>query len=1117
MTDAIPPTIRLYRSNRAEVLADVLADLCGVAGADPFDREWLVVQGRGMAVWIAQQVARRQGVWAGSEVLYPRNFVTRALEVVLGEDGKGGGALSREALLWPLMTLLGGSSSDPELARLTRYLEGASPQLRRYQLAARIADVFDQYLTYRPDMLLAWERGEDGIAAVHGEGWQPRLWRKLVERLGDRHLASLERRLQEVLAAPEPWLAGPLPSRIVVVGLASMPPLYVRVLAALSRVAEVHWLLPSPASGYWADLASPARIERALAQGGSLAELHLDQGNPLLASLGKLGADLLEVMESELEALGVAQQEPSIELFREPPSATRLGRLQADILHLRQGDRRGMFADPSITIHACHGPMREVEVLHDQLLALLASGGDLLPHEVVVMMPDVDTYAPLVEAVFERDRKDERFIPHCIADRSLQRESPVTEALLRVMALAGGRITASQVLDLLAVEPLRRRFGIGSSDLDTVSRWVVDGQIRWGVDGRHRARHGQPAVEQNTWREGLARLLLGYAMPAGGQALFAGTLPYDEVEGQEAQLLGRFATFCETLFGILERLEQPRGLGGWRDELVALLSALLVEDADSAWEHDRVRVLLADLCAAAAEGPEEELGIEVVRAAISGRLDGLERAQGFLRAGVTFCAVLPMRSVPFRVVCLLGMSDGVFPRPRHKSEIDLMSRRGEARPGDRNRRDDDRYAFLEAVLAARERLIITYTGQSIRDNSSRDPSVVVSELIDYLVRCEGIEGTDGRVLSEWPASDPLVTRHPLQPFSPRYFDGRDSRLFSFSSVDCAGAVSLTQPVRGSAPPFLTRPLPAPSDEAAAVLALDDLVSFFDHPARYLLRRRLGIDLGDREEDVPDREPVTLSGLERYRIGDQLLTLDLTGLDGHSAAELVRAAGHLPLGSPGRCAVEDIASIAKPLAQRLQLLRQGSGEPLTVNGNLADGTRLGGQIDQVWAGGPVVGQFARVSGRHLLALWIRHLAYCWELGRRGASSGGESFLVGRGPSDDDGVAQLRLRPVKQPERLLADLVELHRIGQREPLRLVPKVAFSYARTVRQRGDEHQSQALDSAWRELAEEHASDPHLRRAFVGPQGLQGEDGGSGAAPSFAVLARRVFDPLLDHLDEGG
>jgi exodeoxyribonuclease V gamma subunit len=301
-----------------------------------------------------------------------------------------------------------------------------------------------------------------------------------------------------------------------------------------------------------------------------------------------------------------------------------------------------------------------------------------------------------------------------------------------------------------------------------------------------------------------------------------------------------------------------------------------------------------------------------------------------------------------------------------------------------------------------------------------------------------------------------------------------------------------------------------------VLSLDELIAFFEHPARQLLRRRLGIDLGERALDVPDREPVELTPLDRYRIGDQLLALCLGGMDARSAAALVRAAGQLPLGSPGRCAFEDIATLAEPLARRLERLRRGRAEPFPVDVILRDGTRVGGQIDEVWEPGPVVGQFARVSGRSLLSLWIRHLAYCLQLAAGGRPCKGRSYLVGRAPGEGDGIVELCLRPVERPESLLADLIELERIGQREPLRLLPKVAYRYARTIRHRGEERAGQALDTARGELDTEHARDPHLRRAFADLRVLEGVGEGTGSGPSFAELARRVFDPLLDHLDEG-
>lgn len=1111
--------IRLYRSNRTEVLADQLAQLLAAPIGGPLDPEWVVVQGRGMAVWLAMELARRHGVCAGLELVYPANLVRRLVDGLGTEHAERAAAWYDGRLTWSLMSALGGVADDRALSPLANYLDGDEACRRRHALATRLADQLDHYAIYRSDMIRAWDRGDDEVAARHGEAWQPVLWRRLVSTLGDGHAAALEQELLTALvgvgsrdegegAGRE--LVSKVPPRIVVFGLVSLPPMYLRVLAALSHHAEIHWFMPSPAAGYWADLVSSKALTRARARGQSPEAIHLEQGHPLLVSCGRLAADTLDVMTQQLEAMGVGEREPIGDLHRESGADTVLGRLQDDILRGRPGDHAGRGSDDSITIHACHGPMREVEVLHDQLLARLHGDGDLRPDQIVVMMADVDAYAPLVEAVFTRDRNDERFIPFSIADRAPRQDSPAVDAFQRALALIGGRAKLSELVDLLALEPVQRRFGVAPSDLDRLREWLAEAGVRWGIDAAHRAAHDQPAVDENTWRFGLERLLLGYAMPTEGRGLFAERLPYDEVEGQDAILLGRAVAFAERVFALVRDLATPRPVTAWRPALLSVLDDLLATTPEQAWQLQQIRDAIEAMARAAdGAGFDEPIDAEVVRRFLEGHLDDRGPARGFLVGGVTFCAMVPMRSIPFRVVALLGMADGAFPRTQRPQEHDLMRKPGERRPGDRSRRDDDRYLFLEALLAARDQLIITYPGQSVRDNAPLPPSVVVSELIDELVGSYGgdVGATDD--LEVIAAVHPtLLTRHPLQPFSPRYFDGSSPQLFSYDQTLCDGARALVgkseEMGRRVAPPLFDRPLPE-GDEADD-LQLAQLIRFFENPVRHLMRQRLGVDLRERDAAASDREPVELDGLERYRLGDVLLGLCLDGVAAAQLETLTRASGLLAPGTPGHLDHEAVMATVVPMAARVRALREGGRRPdLPLSRRLDDGTKLMGAIGDLWTSGLVKHQYARVSGKNVVALWLRHLALCWAGAERA-----RSHLVGRGKRHS--LTTLTLRPVEEPARHLADLVALYRVGQRSPLHLFPKSAATFIATLRDGKSE------DAAWRAastlwLNEERSRDPHLVRAFPPDASvLRGDDDGAG----FEALARRVFEPIYDHLEEG-
>jgi exodeoxyribonuclease V gamma subunit len=851
--------------------------------------------------------------------------------------------------------------------------------------------------------------------------------------------------------------------------MSTLPPFYMEVFAALARHRDLHLFMLTPSAEYWADTRSPSELARR-GEGGVEAP-------PLLASFGRVARDFQEVF---LDRAPPDHEE--VDRFVDPPGATLLETLQADVLHLRsrgvRGDRPAEPAvldpgDDSLLFHTGHGPMRQVEILRDVLLDLFAKHPDLEPRDVVVMTPDIEAYAPLIDAVFSDGRRegdDPGFpaIPFRVADRVVRCVNPVAEAFLRVLRLAGARAKVSEVLDLLAMEPVRRRFRIEVDDLATIEGWIAASGIRWGLDAQHRADHGQPPDPENTWRNGLDRLLLGHAMPGEGRHLFRDVLPYDEVEGSATELLGRFVDFCEVLFGHVRRLPDRRTPFEWR-ELGGRILGDLMRDPEGK-SAQPVRDALAGIAEdAEAAGFRGLLDLDGVAALLHGSLETPELDEGFFTGGVTFCAMVPMRSVPFRVVCLLGMDDGTFPRAAPKAGFDLVVQK--PRVGDRNAREDDRYLFLEALLAARDHVVITWTGRDIRTNEALPPAVPVGELLDAVDA--GFRLPDGS-----PPRPHLIVEHPLQPFSPRCFgapaaDGGRAPRPSHDRRFLAAARKLHAP-RAPAPTFLRGPLPSPDLPA---LALDELIRFLQGPARALLRDRLGIALEEVESNQEDREPIALDKLQEHGIGSDLLGLGLEGLDADAAFRPIRASGRLPPGVPGRIAYDELASLAAPLVGRVEALRAGPPrDPVELDAQIG-GVRLVGRVGGLRAGGL---QYGQARARHRLALWLRHLALAVAEPR----SRLPSRLVARGP---DGAPRTLLQaPIDagQAREWLAGLVGLYRAGQTAPLPFYPETSLAYAETVRDAPSDERlrdaaRRAADAAWSSgpYRSGESDDPYVRR----------------------------------------
>ncbi len=1001
--------LKIYSSNQMENLVEALAGVVRAPLSSPFTPEVIVVQSKGMQRWLAMELSRCFGVWANGDFPFPNSMVWRLFQTVLPEVPDTS-PFSPEVMTWRIAGMLPGFLEREEFSRLKHYLAGDRDGLKLFQLSEKIADSFDQYALFRPGMIQQWEDGRAG-------DWQEILWRELASAGEGRHRARIKEEfhatIRDLSVSPDG-----IPGRISLFGISSLPAYHVEVFAEISRFTEVNFFLLSPTSEYWADIV-PSRQqafrkpeERAL----------LSEGNPLLASLGKLGRDFSDMMV-ECGELAVG----NLDLYEDSEGGSLLKAIQSDILNLRgaeEGRERLEITsnDKSIQVHSCHSPMREMEVLFDSILSMLDEVPGLNPRDILVMTPDIETYAPYISAVFEGCQDPARRIPFSIADRSLSKEGRIAPVLLKLLGLPGSRVTVVQVLDILESLSVRQRFELDSEELERIRSWLEDTRVRWGLDEEDRARLGLPPYRDNTWRSGIDRLLLGYAMPEKNGGLFHDILPYDEIEGTSSRTLGSFLEFVSRISNLAGRLGSPRALTGWRDEIRAVLGDFFQADDESAHELASVVSILENMGeieeGAGFSGPVD---IAVIRTWFSDRLASDEKGLGFMTGGVTFCEMLPMRSIPFRVVALVGMNDGAFPRQGRPPGFDLIA--ANPRRGDRSLRDEDRYLFLESLLSARDRFHLSYVGQSIRDNSEIPPSVLVSELLDYIGKGFMVQGGD--------PMKHLVTMHRLQAFSRDYFE-EGSPLFSYSSEN-REALEERRGHPWHAAAFVSVPIPPPADEWKDI-SLPRLLRFFNNPAKFLLENRLGIRLEEVAEPLEEREPFDVGWLDNYQLKQELVECALQGGDVNDLLPVIRCQGLLPPARHGEAVFSDIAADAADFvkAVKQEIAGQSPLKPLDFEISLG-GFTLSGRLDRIWSNHLVRYRCAKLKSKDLVRTWIEHLVlnHLKETGYPVEST----LLMEGGSKTFSGVAN--------PSAILLDIFSLYWEGLSAPLRFFPESSLAYA--------------------------------------------------------------------------
>ncbi len=1062
--------LTIYTSNRMEELVSSLASVVLTGEGDPLTPEIIVMQSKGMQRWLTMELASRFGVWANCLYPFPNAVITQLFSRVLAES-ENSATFSREVMTWRVLELLPDFLTTETAAPLQHYLAQDRDGLKRFQLAGQIADTFDQYTLFRPEMLLAWESGS---AADAEQQWQAQLWRRLVADSNGRHRGRLKELFSQRLSSGVPLAPGTLPARMAVFGVSYLPAYHLEILGAISRFTEINLFLLSPSREYWADII-PRKRQMLLP---ALERAASSEGNPLLASLGKLGRDFSDLAIALGELASVEE-----DLYVDPGHDTLLRSLQSDILNLLTTDDNTAQrlidpADRSIQIHSCHSPMREIEVLHDNLLALLDSGSGIECRDILVMTPDIETYTPYISAVFEGSRDPSRTIPYSIADRRLTSEGQVAAAFMKLLELPGSRLTVVQLLDLLAAPPVMARFELTDRDIPLIRGWLEETMVRWGMDEQDRIGRGLANYRDNSWMAALDRLLLGYAMPDEGQ-LFNDILPFDSMEGSTVRPLGSLVTFVVSVKTAAAALVAPRPLQQWRRQLRALLNDFISSDDNTAFELTTVSAIVENIGELAEQsGYSGDVELAVIRTWLQARLQQEEKGLGFMTGGVTFCAMLPMRSIPFKVIALVGMNDGAFPRQSRPPGFDLITRH--PRPGDRSLRDEDRYLFLEALLSARDCLYISYIGQSIRDNSEIPPSVLTSELLDAIER--GYTTGSGQ-----PMEERLLTRHRLQAFSRDYFNP-GSGLFSYSTENCAALLEQADN-NGKARGFMVEPL---ADGLMSQVSLTELIRFFGNPSRFFLEKRLGIRLQQGTPPLEEREPFALDSLTAYGLKSALLKLVLDGNDPFGLFPEIRARGLLPPARHGELLFNETVKTVRAFAEELRQQTAGSTllPPLEITLNIA-GVQLAGTLDRIWPSQMLRYRCARLKAKDLLGAWIEHLVlnatsipgYPWH-----------TLLI-----QTDG--KHLFQRVSNAQEILQSLLELYRKGTTTPLRFFPESSLAYAK-------KRELEKARKAWNEgfISDGEGSDPHFRRCFGEQEPFDKE---------FQQTADMVLGPLLHCLGQ--
>lgn len=1011
--------LKLITSGSQRRLLSALADNISNPVLQPLERENIVVLSNGMARWISIELATIHGVSAGLNFTFPNDLLDSFFRIILKETQQFS-HFTPDAMTWRIAALLPELAKKAEFGQIAAYLGNNPDDRRLLQISRIIAETFDQYTIFRPEMILDWDRGV-------GKGWQPLLWRAVSSASVGRHRAAMLDRCGRLIESGGDIFTAGIPGRISIFGISYLPPFHLEALRLLSAAnCDVTCYLLNPCGQYWGNIISKrfkADMELRSNLPGEVTEYY-ETGNPLLSSLGTLGQEFFEtLLDYGFESEELDDWKPYVET---EGKSCLLATIQSDILTLN--DRPAVEnkclipgSDRSLQIHSCHGPMREMEILYDNILSMFDELEKLEPRQIVVMIPDIERYATYINAVFSSRSGGRPTLPYTISDRSVNSETPFVDSFFAMLDLASGRFGVNEVLGVLEAPPVIARLAVSEEELVSIRRWLSDSGILWGLDGEHRGALGFPPFADFSWQAGLDRLFIGYAMAPDRSKTFKNILPYASVGGSQTLALGKLAEFIRNIRQIHFSIGEPHTLTEWKDILSNAAANMLSVDDSS----DNGPTMLAKALVSLSEkqnqsGFDRPITLDAVRDSLVRALTDCGKGYGFMGGAITFCAMLPMRSIPMRVVCLAGMNNGQFPRTSRQPGFSLMS--GTRRRGDRSLRDEDRYLFLEALMSAEERLLISYDGQSCRDNSLITPSVLVSELHDYVNRCF--------INTESGEAPVILTSHRLQGFSEAYFqECSDSKLFSYD-IESADALEARRLYGRKRRVFMNGPL-LPESRLTDRIEVQKLKRFLSNPAAAFLENRLKIKPINASEEPEEREPFSLDRLSEYYLSQELVTQIISGASKEDCYIAARSRCILPPLSAGNAAFDAVWQKSTAFAVIVSRTLDDPLERLEIDLEI-DAVRLCGLMDEINSGKHLRWRCAPLKGRDRLSIWIDHLLLniLRQNGYPRSSTMLSSDLV------------LNLPPVENAPEIMLDILKLYAEGMLRPLPFFPQSSWIF---------------------------------------------------------------------------
>ena len=929
-----------YSSNHLESLCQTLAENITNHEQDIFRKEVIITPNAGMNAWLKTELARRNGIFANFEFTGQDEFFALTYQLLFNGKLRN----NKDFIRYKIYELLDGDfkTKFPEVAGYYH-----DNELRRFQLAEKIAGLFDQYQLYRSEMITGWKTGN--LATINSaEVWQQWLWNKLNV---ESKLELKQRIIQRLNAQPE--LIREFYPVISVFGISDFSQFYIDFFNELVKYIKVNVYTCLPTNLR----ATPAEYQ-----------------NELLVSLGKKSAELSAIPGiADFQVIGNAND-------------SLLAQIQNQILHNQTG--ADFNADDSLQIASSYTPVREVEALYNYLLDLFekdrataknVNGKEgLKPGDVLVITTDINKYAPYINAVF---RNAPVSIPFKVSGAANNAEDSMVAALELLLKFTEDDMTSEKVVSLLEQKRIRKRFGI--QDCNYIRAVVRKANIRFGFSN---------AVEDDTqyvsWEYGLNKILLGYAMLTDEEFEVKENLtlyPFRDAEASESYDLFRLKAFVDQLKSLIEAQKEARTLADWKQFLVEVIDSMVYRDDFDKKDRTEMSSIYKALSFMDQLESDKPLPYCIFQEELKSKLFTESRESRLNTGNVTVSSPVAVKGLPFKVICFLGLNNDIFPAKDSFMGFDLVGE--EYKAGDPSGKESDKQLFLDTILATREKLYLSYIGQSVKDNTGIPPSIVLDTLLNYA----GLEKS--------------VIHHPLHGFSSAYHKNTGNGLFTY--------------LYGEQPDDFGSKAADPKEFNE--ISVDSFVKFFEHPIEWYFKNVLGIRYEDNEETLPETELFDLDNLQKWMVKNDLLTLE----DNDFESYLVKGKkeGLLPLRNLGEFLLNKLVVETELIRSEYgKLIKDQEEKAIHVALN-KDDIRISGTITNIYTKKYITFSLSKSPQKNLVRAYIRTLLLCAQ------NEIDSAILI----NNDGGIINIPIFPANeallQIEALIYYLVE----GMKSPLK------------------------------------------------------------------------------------